>query len=53
MVCLFVTVTAVHLGDMFQELRAGDTILSGATVCIVVKKTEKLRVQLKESTTDK
>lgn len=38
---------------MFQELRAGDAILCGATVCIVVEKAEELRVQLKESTTDK
>lgn len=51
--CVYVTVTAVHLGDMFQELRARDAILSGATVCAVVEKTQELRVQLEESTTNK
>lgn len=42
-----------HLGDMFQELRAGEAVLCGATVCTVVEKTEERRVQLKQSTTDK
>lgn len=42
-----------HLGDMFQELGAGEAVLCGATVCTVVEKTEERRVQLKQSTTDK
>lgn len=42
-----------HLGDMFQELWAGEAVLCGAKVCAVVEKTEERRVQLKQSTTDK
>lgn len=54
--CILVVVSAVdgaHLGDMFQELGAGEAVLCGATVCTVVEKTEERRVQLKQSTTDK
>lgn len=42
-----------HLGHMFQELRAREAVLCGATVCSVVEKAEELRVQLKQSATDK
>lgn len=54
--CIVVVVTAVngaHLGNMFQKLRAGEAVLCGATVCSVVEKSEELRVQLKQSATDK
>lgn len=46
-------VNGAHLGDMFQELGAGEAVLCGATVSTVVEKTEERRVQLKQSTTDK
>lgn len=42
-----------HLGDMVQELGAGETVLFGITVCAVVEKVEQRRVQLKQSATDK
>ena len=54
-VCVLVAVAAVdraHLGDMFQELGAGEAVLCGATVCVVVEKTGERGVQLKQSTTD-
>lgn len=54
--CVLAVVTVAnraHLGDMFQELWAGEAVLCGATVCTVVEKTEERRVQLKQSTTDK
>lgn len=54
--CVLVVVIAVngaYLGDMFQELGAGETVLCGGTLCTVVEKTEERRVQLKQSTTDK
>lgn len=41
-----------HLGHVFQELRAREAVLCGATVCSVVEKAEELRIQLKESATD-
>lgn len=37
---------------MFQELGAGQAVLRGATVCLVVEETEERGVQLKQSTTD-
>lgn len=48
-----VTVVNTHLGDMVQELRAGEAVLCGTTICTVVEKTEERRVQLKQSATDK
>lgn len=42
-----------HLGHVFQELRAREAVLCGATVCSVVEKAEELRVQLKQPATDK
>ena len=45
--------TEAHLGDMVQELGAGEAVLCGTTVCTVVEKTKQCRVQLKQSKTDK
>lgn len=47
------TADGAHLGHVFQELRAGQAVLCGATVCSVLEKAEELWVQLKESATDK
>lgn len=41
-----------HLSHVFQEPRAREAVLRGATVCSVVEEAEELRIQLKESAAD-